>query len=39
MEYCDGPDLSYYLKKHKHIPEDEAKLLIQQVLLGIKYLH
>lgn len=20
MEYCEGPDLSYYLKKHKRIP-------------------
>ena len=39
MEYCSGPDLSYYLKKHKCLSEEEAKLLIKQVLFGIKYLH
>lgn len=39
MEYCNGPDLSYYLKKYKQIPEAEAKLLIKQVIFGIKYLH
>ena len=21
LEYCEGPDLSYYLKKHKKLPE------------------
>ena len=21
LEYCEGPDLSHYLKKHKKIPE------------------
>lgn len=39
LEYCEGPDLSYYLKKHKKIPEKEAKMIIKQVINAIKYLH
>jgi tousled-like kinase len=39
MEYCNGPDLSYYLRKHKCIPEKEAKLMIKQILYAIKYMH
>lgn len=39
LEYCEGPDLSYYLKKHKKLPEKEAKLIIRQVMSAIRYLH
>jgi len=39
LEYCEGPDLSFYLKKHKKIPEKEAKLIIRQVISAIRYLH
>ena len=39
LEFCEGPDLSYYLKKHKKIPEREAKLIIRQVASAIRYLH
>lgn len=28
LELCDGPDLAYYIKKYKCLPEKEAKLLI-----------
>jgi tousled-like kinase len=28
LEYCDGPDLSFYLQKYKIFPEKEAKLII-----------
>lgn len=39
LEYCEGPDLSQYLKKHKLIPEKEAKTIIYQTLVGLKYLN
>ena len=39
LEYCDGMDLGSYLKKSKTIPEKEAKLIIYEILKGIKYLH
>lgn len=29
LEYCDGPDLSQYIKKYKQIPEKDAKLIIR----------
>lgn len=28
MEYCDGTDLSFLLKKHKYFSEKEAKLIL-----------
>jgi tousled-like kinase len=28
LEICSGPDLYFYLKQHKQIPEKEAKLII-----------
>lgn len=39
LEYCEGPDLSFYLKQHKTIPEKEAKVIIRQILAGLKYLN
>ncbi|CAD8045824.1 unnamed protein product [Paramecium primaurelia] len=39
LELCDGPDLSYYIKKYKCFPEKEAKLLIGQIISAIKYLN
>jgi tousled-like kinase len=29
LEYCDGQDLQVFMKKHKTIPEKEAKLIIR----------
>jgi len=28
LEYCEGPDLAFYMKKYKTIPEKDAKLII-----------
>ncbi|CAD8049088.1 unnamed protein product [Paramecium sonneborni] len=39
LELCDGPDLSYYIKKYKSFPEKEAKLLISSIISAIKYLN
>ena len=39
LEYCEGPDLYYYLKKNKVLPEKEAKLLIKQILHALKYMN
>lgn len=39
LELCDGPDLSYYLKKYKQFPEKEAKIILMQILSALKYLN
>lgn len=39
LELCSGPDLYQYLKQMKQIPEKEAKLIISQILSGLKYLN
>lgn len=39
LEYCNGPDLSCYLKQNKLLQEKDAKLLLKQILYGLKYLH
>jgi tousled-like kinase len=39
QELCEGPDLYYYIKKYKTIPEKEAKIILKQIISGIKYLH
>ena len=38
MELCEGPDLQTYLKKYTTLPEKEAKLIVFQILSGLKYL-
>jgi len=38
LEYCEGPDLSFYLKQHKSLPEKDAKVIVKQILAGLKYL-
>ena len=38
MEYCTGPELSVYLRRHKVIEEKEAKLIIKQVLAAVCYI-
>ena len=38
LELCSGPDLYNYLKENKQIQEKEAKLIISQILSGLKYL-
>ena len=39
LEYCDGMDLDMYLKIHKLLNEKEARSLILQIFIGLKYLH
>lgn len=39
LEYCEGPDLSQYMKQYKCIPEKEAKCILKQIISGLKYLH
>eukprot|EP01084_Bolivina_argentea_P317032 549612_1 len=39
LEYCDGMDLDMYLKINKTLTEREARNLIIQVFIGLKYLH
>ena len=38
LEFCEGGDLSIFIKKVKTIPESEAKLIVKQLLSAIKYL-
>jgi len=39
LEYCEGPDLSCYFKQHKIFSEREVKIIIKQILCGLKYLN
>lgn len=39
LEFCEGPDLGIYLKKHKTIPEKDAKIILLQIINGMKYLN
>lgn len=39
MEYCDGSDLSQYLKKYKALAEKEAKNIVRQVLAALHYMN
>ncbi len=39
LELCSGPDLSEYLKINGLISERDAKLIITQILSGLKYLN
>jgi len=29
LEYCEGPDLSFFMKKNKILPEKDAKIIIK----------
>jgi len=39
MEYCQGGDLSQYIKIEKRFNESKARLYICQVILALEYLH
>ena len=39
LELCDGPSLDIYLKQHGALSEKEAKAIIWQILVGVKYLN
>ncbi|XP_043669922.1 serine/threonine-protein kinase ULK3 isoform X1 [Vespula pensylvanica] len=38
MEYCDGGDLSKFIKKRKQLPESICQRFLQQLALALKYL-
>lgn len=39
LELCSGPDLSFYIKQNGHLSEREAKIIIKQIIIGLKELH
>ena len=39
LEFCNGPNLSSYLKAHKTINEREAKMIVRQILSGLLFLN
>lgn len=39
LEYCNGSDLRSYIKKLTTVPEKDAKSIIKQILLGLKFLN
>ena len=39
LELCNGVDLSIYLKQNSLLQEKEARLIISQILTGLKYLN
>jgi tousled-like kinase len=39
LEHCDGGDLEQTLKERKTLPEREARSIIMQVFVGLKYLN
>ena len=38
MEYCDGGDLSNFIKKKHKLPENVCRKFLQQLALALKYL-
>lgn len=38
LEYCDGGDLSCFIRKSKKLSEQTCKKFLQQLALAIKYL-
>lgn len=39
IELCDGKDLFEYVKDYSCLPEYEASIILQQVILGVMYMH
>lgn len=38
MEYCDGGDLSSFIRKRHKLPEQICRRFLQQLALALKYL-
>lgn len=38
MEYCDGGDLSSFIKKKHKLPESACRRFLQQLALALRYL-
>lgn len=39
VEYCNQGDLKQFLKKHKRLPENEAKMIARQLVEAVDYCH
>lgn len=39
MELCQGGDLLTYVRHRRKVPEDVAKYLFRQIIIGIGYIH
>lgn len=39
LQYCEGKDLNYHLRKSKFFDEDSVRLIMSQLLLAIEELH
>lgn len=39
MEYCDGGNLSIYIKKHQTLPEKTCKFFLGQLAEAVHYMH
>lgn len=39
MEYCQGGDLSSFIKCHRTIPEKYVRRFVQQIASALKHLH
>lgn len=39
LECCEGPDLDYYLKELKTLPEREARAILVQIISALAYLN
>lgn len=39
IEFCNGCDLGAFLKKHKTLPEKDAKAIIRQIFSALKFLN
>ena len=39
MDYCINRDLGYYLKKNKILTEEQARLVIAELILAVEVLH
>lgn len=38
LEYCDGRDLSWFIRKSRKLSEETCKKFLQQLALAMKYL-
>jgi serine/threonine protein kinase len=39
MQYAEGGELYYYLKKHKRFPEYTARFYCAEIIIALEYLH
>lgn len=38
-ELCPGKDLFEFVREYKYLDEKEAAFIIQQVIVGVRYMH